>query len=129
MRQKRGIARMTDFESDLGRFQIALKFNRFEWNLNTALTTWGTTCTSWKKVIFSILDPSMDNGLPHEAHQIEKNLFNFTYYICFMSSFSSPTDMNWFHECPSWLGHPKGLREQHPGGLQQESTFSLTHTY
>ena len=37
--------------------------------------------------------------------------------------------MNWFQGCPNRLGHPQGLREQHPGGVQQESTFSLTHTY
>ena len=46
------------------------------------------------------------------------------YFICFMSSFSRQTDINWFNRCPSRLGHPQGLREQHPDGLQQDFTFS-----
>ena len=33
--------------------------------------------------------------------------------------------MNWFYGCR--LGYPQGLREQHPSGIQQESTFSSTH--
>ena len=41
-----------------------------------------------------------------------------------MSSFSKQTDINQFHRDPSRLGHPQGLREQHPDGLQQDSTLS-----
>ena len=37
--------------------------------------------------------------------------------------------INYIHGDPSRLGHHQGLREQHPDGVQQDSTFSSTITY
>ena len=41
-----------------------------------------------------------------------------------MLSFSRQIDINYFQGDPSRLGHPQGLREQHPDGVQQDSTLS-----
>ena len=46
-----------------------------------------------------------------------------------MLSFTRQTDINYFHGDLSQLGRPQGLREQHPDGVQQDSTFSPTLTY
>ena len=73
-----------------------------------------------------ILDPTMDaeKSIPMKHTKKMKYLLNITIFTCFMSSFSRQTDMNQFHGDPSRLGHPQGLREQHPDGLQQDSTLS-----
>ena len=42
----------------------------------------------------------------------------------FMLSFSRQTNINYFQGDPSRLDHPQGLREQHPDGVQQDSTLS-----
>ena len=46
-----------------------------------------------------------------------------------MLSFSRQIDINYFQGDPSRLGHPQGLREQHPDGVQQDSTFSPNATF
>ena len=38
-------------------------------------------------------------------------------------------DINQLDEYPSQLGHPQGLKEQHPVDVQQDSTFSPILTY
>ena len=53
-------------------------------------------------------------------------LFYHSHTVCFMPSILKQTDINQFHGCPSRLGRHQGLREQHPDGVQQDSTFSLT---
>ena len=46
-----------------------------------------------------------------------------------MLSFSRQIDINYFQGDPSRLGHPQGLREQHPDGVQQDTSFTLTLSY
>ena len=45
-----------------------------------------------------------------------------------MLSFSIQIDINYFQGDPSRLGHPQGLREQHPDDVIEHSTFSSTLT-
>ena len=79
--------------------QLVLKLNRFH-EIWTQLTKLWELLAQVEKFRPGPLHGRRERH-PHEAHRVEKNLINLTYSICFISIFSRPTDMNWFHECPS----------------------------
>ena len=108
--------------------QTILRIKISGWNFDTMLVIESARVCFF---YICILNPTMDaeKGIPMKHTKKMKYLLNITIFTCFMSSFSRQTDINKFLGGPNRLDHPQGLREQHPGGLQQDSTSTWTLTY